>query len=181
MWVRNHTNTGMYSIQTHYWYHMNDYTPYLRKYIWNFKVSPKKIMRFLRWKVLLTIILQSKIDMVMWNIAFIIRMNQFDIVFYFPFAKIIWHIVHVTFNIMQLVWWICSETSCVGSIRKIRRKSEWEHVLHFGLYGIYAMLLFLTDPSSSFSCRSSRWLCIGSICDHVCIRKWLPDATIWKR
>jgi hypothetical protein len=30
-------------------------------------------------------------------------------------------------------------------LRKIKFKSEWEFLLYFGLYGMYAMILFLTN------------------------------------
>ena len=97
------TDTGVFTVKSMYLDLMSDHTVFLRKYIWKMKV-PLKIkifMWFLYQKVILT---KDNLAKRNWNgskkCCFCDQDETIQHLFFScPFAKMIWRIVHMAFNI----------------------------------------------------------------------------------
>jgi hypothetical protein len=144
---------------------LNDQTVYLKKYIWKIKV-PLKIrifMWFLHRKVILT---KDNLLKRNWHgcakCCFCDENETIEHLFITcPFAKIIWRIVSMTFNITPpsnisnlFGNWL------MGSPRRTKAAFDLVCLLWFGLFGTPVMILSLTRKAFHHFCILS--LCLPS-------------------
>jgi hypothetical protein len=103
LFVWSLTNSGKFTVKSMYLDMMNDNTKYLKRYIWKIKV-PLKIkifMWFFHHKVLLT---KANLSNKKWEgrktCCFCHKDETIQHLFFeCPFAKVIWRIIHMTFNL----------------------------------------------------------------------------------
>jgi hypothetical protein len=82
-------------------------------------------------------------------------------------AKIVWQMVHMTFNIMLATRIPNLKGNWMHGVKKKRFKSVWELVLYYGSFGTLEMTLCLTNQILHLSCRLSREPRIGSVCGPI--------------
>jgi hypothetical protein len=97
------TTWGAFTVKSMYLDRLDDDTKFLKKYIWKMKV-PLKIKVFMWFLHRMVILTNDNLIKRNWNgnqsCFFVITRNQYNIFFFeCPLAKIIWHIIHMTFGL----------------------------------------------------------------------------------
>jgi hypothetical protein len=184
------TQSSKFMVKSMYLDLLNDNTVYLHKYLWKMKVPLKTniFMWFLHRKEILI-----KDDLIKINCQGCKKVYLCDhdetiqhLFIHCPFARIIWQIIHMYFNITPPL--SIAHLFGIGlmELQNLRRQTfEWEFVLYSQLYGMFAMTLSLTNHVFCNSCRLFIWLSARSVCGPISsrwssTRPWILGAAIWR-